>query len=217
MKNFIISTVLVLLLTQKIITDSLPYAYQYLMWDLTNLISLVCISFLLLIQIPYIKYYRKFSSFLIFDISLYALFYFFMRLLSVDEGIYYSTYFLVISSIILSVIFLRSYIKFFIKSSDIYVRNNSYLVYKYPKSIWGVLSTIHTAPYGHCFLVIDKLRYHYDYKKGVIVETTFDIKRNKGNLIFRRINPVDVNDARKLVGKKWNILNNCFSTFNKFK
>lgn len=214
-KLIIISIVGLLLLTQKLVSTKLPYEFQYLHWHLTLLLSLVGVSFVLMLQISYKEYFKKFASFLIFDISAYALFDYIIRVSLQDNPFSIIDYLPIFSSLGLSAVFIRSYINFFIKSSDKYVRNNSYLVYKYPKSIWGVLSTIYTAPYGHCFLVIDNKKFYY--RKGILTEVIFDAKKQQNNLIYKKINNVEPIEAQRLVGKKWSIFNNCFSTFSRFK
>lgn len=214
-KLIVISIVGLLLLTQKFVNNMIPYEFQYLHWDLTLLLSLMGVSFVLMLQVSYKEYFKKFASFLIFDISAYALVDYIIRVSLQDNPYSILDTIPMISSLGLSAVFIRSYINFFIKSSDKYVRNNSYLVYKYPKSIWGVLSTIYTAPYGHCFLVIDKSKFYY--RRGKLVEVNFDAKKQKNNLIYKRIDPIEVGEAQGLVGKKWSIFNNCFSTFSRFR
>ena len=62
-KLIIISIVGLLLLTQKVVSTKLPYEFQYLHWDLTLLLSLVGVSFVLMLQVSYKEYFKKFASF----------------------------------------------------------------------------------------------------------------------------------------------------------
>lgn len=215
-KNIIFSIVTLFLLTQRLILNVLPPEFQYLLWDSFNLICLVGVSFLLLTEIPYQKYIRKISAFLIFDISAYSLFDFIITTFAQAYELPFLKYLSVFLGLGVTAVFIRCYIKYFINKGDKYVRKSSYLVYTYPKSLWGILSSIYTAPYGHCFLVIDNKKFYYR-RGGPLVEVPFVLSQQKKNLIFKRIPNVELEQARQLIGKKWSIFNNCFSTFRKFK
>jgi len=218
-KNIIFCIITLLLLTHNFVSRLMPYEYQYLLWMSTILLSLTGVSFLLLTEVPYQKYFRKFSSFLIFDISAYALVDFIVVTFAREFDLAFLKYLSVFVGLGLTVVFIRSYIKFFIRKSDVFERNASYLVYKYPKSLWGILSSIYTAPYGHCFLLIDRKKFYYHKKDGLIEEllSTNQIQKQSDKLFFRKIPDVDVEEARKLIGRKWTIFNNCFSTFSRFR
>lgn len=221
-KNIIFSFITLLLLINNSVISLLPYEYQYFCWNIAILVSLVAVSFLLLLEIPYNKYFRKFSSFLIFDICVYALIDFISWAVLEAQGeqnLYFGEYIAILISLLLTAVFIRCYLKHFFKKSDKFERDGSFLVYKYPKSFLGILSSIYTAPYGHCFLLIDRKKFYYK-RKGDLVEEVISLKeieRKKDRLFFKRIDDVDIEEARKLVGKKWSFFNNCFSTFRRFK
>lgn len=218
-KNTLFCIITSLLLSHNIVSIYLPIEYQYLFWMGTLLTSLTCISFLLLIEVSYKKYFKKFSSFLIFDISLYALIDFLVMRVAYHYDTAILKYLSVLFTLAATTVFLRSYFKHFMKERDQYERFGSFLVYKYPKSLWGILSSIYTAPYGHCFLLVDKNKFYYK-RDGALVEellSTNQIQKQKDVLFFKRIPDVELDEARKLVGKKWSVFNNCFSTFSRFK
>lgn len=96
--------------------------------------------------------------------------------------------------------------------SDLYSAGDCYLAYKRPHSITGSLCALLTAPYGHCSLIIGDREFLY--KRGVVVERDAELT-NK--LTFRKIDIVNIEEARKLVGIKWSLKNNCFATFSCFK
>jgi hypothetical protein len=87
-----------------------------------------------------------------------------------------------------------------------------YLAYKKPVSITGSICSLLTAPYGHCSLIV--CGREFSFKHGIIVEQAFELTNE---LTFRKIKNIPISEVRKLLGMKWSIKNNCFSTFNKFK
>ena len=97
-------------------------------------------------------------------------------------------------------------------TSDVYVAGGSYIAYKRPSSIIGSLCALFTAPYGHCSLIVDNIEFLY--RKGILVERD---AKFINNLTFKKIDIVDIKEARKLVGTKWSLKNNCFTTFGCFK
>lgn len=221
-KNIIFSFITLLLLINNSVISLLPYEYQYFYWNIAILVSLVAVSFLLLLEIPYNKYFRKFSSFLIFDICVYALVDFISWAILEAQGeqnLYFGGYIAILISLIMTGVFIRFYLRYFISKSDKFERGGSFLVYKYPKSLWGIFASIYTAPYGHCFLLIDRKKFYYK-RKGNLVEEVIspnEIERKKDRLVLKRIPDVKIEEARKLIGKKWSIFNNCFSTFRRFR
>jgi len=218
-KNIIFAIVTLLLLTQELIGRMLPPEYQYFLWESFVLLSLTGVSFLLLTEVSYQKYLRKFSAFLIFDISAYALADFIIVTFAKAFDLAILKYLSVFVGLGVTAVFIRSYLKYFIRKGDKFERNASYLVYKYPKSLWGILSSIYTAPYGHCFLLIDRKKFYYK-REGNLVEEVIspnEIEKQRHKLVLKKIPDVKVEDARKLIGKKWSIFNNCFSTFSRFK
>jgi hypothetical protein len=95
--------------------------------------------------------------------------------------------------------------------SDAYNTHDCFLVYKRPHNISGSICALLTAPYGHCSLVIKNKE--FIYKGGTLIEREFF---NKNNLTFKKIDNINLSEIRKLLGTKWSLRNNCFSTFNKF-
>ena len=96
--------------------------------------------------------------------------------------------------------------------SDPYMYTGCYLVYKRPNSILGSICALITSPYGHCSLVVNNIE--FTYKKGVIIERKLEITNR---LTFKKIAPIRIDEVRKLVGSKWSLRNNCFTTFRHFK
>lgn len=95
--------------------------------------------------------------------------------------------------------------------SDTYYNEGCFLAYKRPNSITGSLCSLITAPYGHCSLIIDGREFLF--KSGEVIERQFEVT-NK--LTFKKISLVDIDKARKLIGTKWSLRNNCFNTFGHF-
>lgn len=96
--------------------------------------------------------------------------------------------------------------------SDMYYEDDCFLVYKRPSSITGSLCALITAPYGHCSLVVEGQE--FTFKHGVVIERKLEVT-NK--LTFKKIQPIDIREARTLVGTKWSLKNNCFATFSCFQ
>lgn len=96
--------------------------------------------------------------------------------------------------------------------SDFYSTDGCFLAYKRPNSITGSLCALATAPYGHCSLIVGDREFLY--KNGVVIEREVELT-NK--LTFRKINKLSIEEARELLGVKWSLKNNCFTTFSCFK
>jgi hypothetical protein len=93
----------------------------------------------------------------------------------------------------------------------IYNPKDCFLALKKPKNVIGFISSIITAPYGHCSLVISGQEFMY--KQGILIERKFNYSND---LTFKQLQFIDIQDCRKLLGKKWSLRNNCFSTFSKY-
>ena len=106
----------------------------------------------------------------------------------------------------------RYIIESFHPESDQYVSGGCYLAYKRPTSITGSICSLLTAPHGHCSLIVGSSEFLF--KKGEIIERPAEFT-NK--LTFKKIEVVDITKARSLVGVKWSLTNNCFTTFGQFK
>lgn len=216
MKSLLMTLIFLLFMTQRVVINLLPVEYQWLYWNILILFSLVVISFLLMLEISYRKIYHKFLAFMTFNILLYGFIDFIIRTFIEKVGdikFHIINYVIVFLNISLLLIFIRSFIKYFHDKGDSYDKYNCYLVYRYPKSIWGIVSVIFTAPFGHCFLVVKNRR--FSYKRGSVIETKFD--PYKQNFVYKKINDVTLEKARKIIGVRWSIINNCFLTFSKFK
>lgn len=96
--------------------------------------------------------------------------------------------------------------------SDIYCEKECFLAYKRPSSITGSLCALATAPYGHCSLIVEGQE--FTFKHGVVIERKLELTNM---LTFKKIQPIDIKEARTLVGKKWSLKNNCFTTFSCFR
>ena len=96
--------------------------------------------------------------------------------------------------------------------SDIYYEDDCFLVYKRPSSITGSLCALMTAPYGHCSLVVKG--HEFTFKRGTVIERKLEITKP---LTFKKIQPINIEEARTLVGTKWSLRNNCFATFSCFQ
>lgn len=123
---------------------------------------------------------------------------------------YYAT---IVFFIVVVIPFIYRYIiESFHPESDQYVSGGCYLAYKRPTSITGSICSLLTAPYGHCSLIVgDK---EFLFKCGKVVERNAELT-NK--LTFKKIPSIDIAEARSLVGRKWSLKNNCFTTFGRFK
>jgi len=87
-----------------------------------------------------------------------------------------------------------------------------FLAYKRPKSITGSICALITVPYGHCSLIVKGKE--FTFKNGKIIEREI---KNINKLTFTKIPIVNIHEARKLIGVKWSLKNNCFAVFNRFK
>ena len=96
--------------------------------------------------------------------------------------------------------------------SDIYCENECFLAYKRPSTITGSLCALATAPYGHCSLIVRGRE--FTFKHGVVIERKLEVI-NK--LTFKKIQPLDIVEVRTLVGIRWSLKNNCFTTFTYFQ
>jgi len=97
------------------------------------------------------------------------------------------------------------------KSANFDVKK-SYIVLKRPSDFFGLVAALFTAPYGHCSLVT-KGKW-FKFKKGSLQE--LDYKHNEDYCLIK-IDNVRLSEIRKLLGMKWSLKNNCFTTFNKYK
>jgi hypothetical protein len=93
-----------------------------------------------------------------------------------------------------------------------YCAKKCFVVYKRPSTIVGTICSLLTAPYGHCSLVINGVE--FAFKCGVVVERKFKMKNN---LTFIEIHPLGIDEARALIGRRWSLKNNCFTTFASFR
>lgn len=106
----------------------------------------------------------------------------------------------------------RYIIESFHPISDAYTAEDCFLVYKRPHCMLGSICALITAPYGHCSLLIQNRE--FTYKKGIVIEREFSMTNN---LTFKKIQMINISEARDLLGVKWSLRNNCFSTFNRFR
>jgi len=93
---------------------------------------------------------------------------------------------------------------------DIYLTCKSYLAYKYPKNLLGMIASIFSH-YGQVCLVTKGRK--FSFKNGVIMES--ELERPK-EFIYKQIPTITLHTARELIGTKWTYTNNCFNVFHKY-
>jgi len=122
----------------------------------------------------------------------------------------------VISNIIITLIVVplsfNAVSRIFVAETSKYKPNKSYLGFKKPVNIFGLIAALVNSPYGHCSL-ITKGR-EFAFSKGVLTEREY-IDSEK--ICLRKIKTVPLYEVRKLTGSRWGFFNNCLTIFKKFK
>ncbi len=214
-RDIVLSIIVILGFSQPFVLRFLPEEIQYFYWETAHLLFLFAVSAIFFFEVRYSNFYRKFLSYLVMNIAGFGFMDYIVRVFvesnyNHNNLMIYALYFL--ASTCFFIAFALSYLKYFIKKTDKYCEGESFLVYSYPKSFSGLISTIITAPYGHCSLVVDGKKFYF--KDGEIVERYFGLT---DEFIFKKIPTVNIAEARKLLGKKWSLTNNCFRIFRRFK
>jgi len=213
-KILLLNIVIILGISEFLVINFLPFYYQWFFWNFTVLSMLLVVSTALFIGVRYNNFVEKFLSFSIILICFFGLTDFISRSFFEQNSNYFVIYNVLrfLFGAIIFLVFIRSYLKHFYSRSDIYDPKSSYIVYIYPKTFYGLIASIITSPYGHCFLVVKGKKFYF--RRGVIIRTNFC---PKDNLIFVKVRDVSLYEARKLVGVKWSLFKKCYVIFNKFK
>ena len=206
----ILILIIILGFTCNLYLDSLPVSIQWICYIGTNLINNVLLSFAFLVHIDYKKPILKLIAFIAFYSSVYTLLDFII--LSYVEYIGIKAVWLVpVYNTVAFVWFLNvvsNCIKSFHKKNDKYRPKNSYLIYYYPKSFWGLVASILTSPYGHCAVVTQGKKFYY--KKGKLIEVDF-VYSDK--VFYKKVKDINIRALREKLNNKWSIFNNCFTAF----
>lgn len=102
--------------------------------------------------------------------------------------------------------------KLFVVENSTYEEGKSYFGFKKPVNIFGLIAALVKSPYGHCFLITKGKM--FKFSKGIVKEVDY---KHSDDFCLRRIKNVPLSEAKKLVGRKWTLFNNCFTIFRTFK
>ena len=183
-------------------------------WDLTILFNSIILAFTLFLSIEYRQRLNKIISFAIFiTCCWFALDYI---ILTINE--YYKNDIFVLS-LITNIIFFIYFVPHFIflcirsytQAGDYYKNDKTYVVYKAPKNIIGILCALITNPYGSQSMVINSRQFLF--KGGLLIEREYIFK--KGD-ILKQIKNVNIQALRCNIRTEWSINSNCFTFFNKY-
>jgi len=163
----IIFTIFILAnIAAQLCIEHFPVSNQWFIYVLTCLINTSILAGIVSKQISYKTPLKKIVSFMVFYGSVASFLSF--LLLSFAEGQLINPIIaplvVYIGTIILLVLSISNTIKFYSRTSDLYDQHRSYLVYKPPKHIIGLLAYFITAPNGHCYLVTNGRK--FSYKEG---------------------------------------------------
>lgn len=204
---------------QMYFADRFTSDMQWVIWDFSILAIGVLLAIELFKKTPYKELKRKSIIMIIILLNTWALADF--TLLSIIEPNQDITFIRNVTALLSFAIF-PAWIFYIIyrqydRISADYNVTNSYLAYKRPKSLQGLIASLFTFPYGQCCLIINGSR--FSYKEGAIKQEPH-VDRcdpNKQRYIYKKVSDLKAATAKKeLVGKRWTPMNNCFSVFNRF-
>ena len=199
----------------QILSNSLlPEPWDYIVWDLVNLTIPVILLAYLYKLFPVIQLKQK--IFIVF-IGLMTLWIITDYCILIVVENFYEVYrlrmvvlyvFIALFGLMGANIFFKAYVSI----SDEYATDGCYMVYLRPRKLQEFLIAQFTAPYGQSRLVIHGRE--FTFKKGTMIERPH---KYRSKFIYKRIDNVYLDDARKLVDERWSPWNNCFTVFNRFK
>jgi hypothetical protein len=193
------------------VSTNLATRAQWIFFDQINLFSCVALAWLFFCTIDYKNASAKLIVFLYLMIKLWSLASY--NLLVFANSGHELTLFCVFILFlpILSFAFFGDYNP----NSDSYDHNGSFLMYKQPKGVLGLLTIATGLKGAGVALIINGEEFTYEEGKGGL-ELISKTHRFSTGKYYQRIAPVNVSTARLLIGEKWQIWNTCFHVFGKF-
>jgi hypothetical protein len=213
-RDIALSLAVLIGVSKPLVLRLIPFELQWIYWNMSLLVMMCLISAIFFFEIKYNHFFRKFFSFLVMCISYFSMFDYVVRVYiesgTVEYMIIYASYFVIFGCFF--AFLTLSTLRFFIRSSEIYKCPGSFIAYSLPMSFSGLIAAIFKAPYGHCSLIVNGRK--FSFKNGKVIESAFE---GGNSLVFKRIGNVDINEARKLIGQKWTLSQNCFTVFRRFR
>jgi hypothetical protein len=187
--------------------------YEFIVWDITNVVSVTLLSYLLFRNISYRSPRRKLTSFIFLLVS------------SWSAASYAVITLFQQSLLIFSICFFVSMIPFFFWAamrdfefrSDKYLKSCSYLVYSQPIGVVGLIALCVGFRGAGVSLVVNGREFSYSraFEGWIITEKKH--RHQKNGVKYQKIRDVDLAHARELIGKKWHWRKNCLSTFSRYQ
>lgn len=182
--------------------------FTWFFWDLTNVFTFLVLSWLLFNCTDYRRPTLKLASFVLLVASIWSFLSFFVLSLITEN--YHAAWFLFFPALAWGMgHFLLAEIKHKLKSVK-YNEKDSFLVYKQPKGLQGLIAVCLGFKGGGCDLVIRGR--DFGFERGLFLEKPHTYKPEN---IYERVGPTDIEYARKFLGKKWKIYRHCFSVSRK--
>lgn len=178
-------------------------SYEYVIWDMSLMLQLICLAYIIHNLIPNSKIGSRIFSFALLIISMCNTTIYILKLFAEHYEYYYtinSLTMLVYAGFIIPI--LINMFKPIKRISDQYKPSDSYIVYKKGGSKLNLL-------FGQSFIVCKGMKYYY--KGGVLTKTYYssNAKKNKNN-VYERIN-LNQEKIDKLIGSRWGFSRNCYS------
>lgn len=185
---------------------------DWFLWSLTREVNFLVCSILLYLLLSFSNPRRKLLSFLLCCMAAWSLLSFLILSFSLDD-IYLTSLCAFISSLPLISFFIFNNFRL---KSDKYTKNRSYLVYKRPSGVLGLIAVslglkglgVAMVVRGRefCFLGKDMPSMRIEEREHHFSSANY----------YKRVEDVDVEHARRLIGTKWAPSRTCLRVFGDF-
>ena len=184
---------------------------EWFFWDATNILTAAVLSWLLFNKISYKDAKLKLASFVFFLMMLWSVTSFILL------SFFFDSIYVTVTCVIIMIIPVISLIKFWKYSpkSDKYLPHGSYLVFKRPRNLLGLLAVTFCLKGSSVSVVSQQKEYIFEGgANGLQLREKTHIY--DGSLFYKRVEAINAADLTAIIGKEWKPWRTCFHIFRKY-